>query len=288
MIERVAPGVRRLVAPNPSAMTAEGTNTYLVGSGTVAVIDPGPDDPAHLAALGAALAGEAVAAILVTHTHRDHCALAPALARATGAPVLAFGDAAAGRNPRFAGLPDLGGGEGVDPGFRPDRTLAHGATLEGPGWRIEALWTPGHMGNHLSFRLGDHLFTGDLVMGWASTLVSPPDGDLAAYRASLGRLRALGPTRLLPGHGAPVEDGIARIDTLLAHRAAREAAIRAALASGARTLPALVAAVYAADTPAPLLPGAARNVLAHLLDLAERGLVRAEGAPGPDALWQPA
>ncbi|MCC6305560.1 MAG: MBL fold metallo-hydrolase [Rhodobacteraceae bacterium] len=283
----VAPGIRRVLAPNPSPMTFTGTNSYIVGSGRVAVIDPGPDDPAHLAALEAALApGEGVEAILLTHGHSDHTALAPRLAALTGAPVLAFGDWTAGRNPRLAALPGIAGGEGVDRSLVPDRVLADGATLVLPGVTIEALWTPGHMGNHLAFRTGEVVFTGDLVMGWAPSIVSPPDGELGPYRASLARLGGLGARRFLPGHGPPVEDPAARLAALLAHRAAREAAIRAALSAGAATVAAIVATVYT-DTPPALHPAAARNVLAHLLDLADRGLATPEGPLGPATRWRP-
>ncbi|MCL4189534.1 MAG: MBL fold metallo-hydrolase [Rhodobacteraceae bacterium] len=287
-VSEVAPGILRVLAPNPSAFTLHGTNSYLVGRGPVAVVDPGPDDPDHLAALLGALApDDRVAAILVTHAHRDHSALAGRLAAATGAPVLAYGDWTAGRNPRLAALPGLGGGEGVDRAFRPDRRLADGEAVAAGDWRIEALWTPGHMGNHLCFRLGGTVFSGDLVMGWSSSIVSPPDGELAAYRASLARLVGLGAARLLPGHGPPVEAPAARVAELLAHRAAREAAIRDALAAGCRTAAEVVAAVYT-DTPPALHPAAARTVLAHLIDLADRGLVRADGPPAPAARWQPA
>lgn len=283
----LAPGLWRVLAPNPSAFTGPGTNSYLVGGREVAVIDPGPDDSRHLAAiLGALPPGARVTAILVTHAHRDHSGLARRLAAETGAPVFAFGDWTAGRDPRRAALAALGGGEGVDRDFAPDRRLTDGEEVAGEGWRIAALWTPGHMGNHLSFRLGGTVFTGDLVMGWASSIISPPDGDLAAFRASLGRLAGLGARRFLPGHGPPVEAPAARLAELLAHRAEREASIRAALAAGCRTAAEVVAAVYT-DTPAALHPAALRSVLAHLLDLADRGLAATADPPGPAARWHP-
>jgi glyoxylase-like metal-dependent hydrolase (beta-lactamase superfamily II) len=285
---QIAPGIRRVRATNASPMTFTGTNSYIIGTGAVALIDPGPDDPAHLAALLAALGpGERVSHILVTHAHRDHSALAPSLAAVTGAPVLAFGDARAGRSPVMRQMADLGlvgGGEGTDAGFAPDRTLADGTVLEGDDWRLEALHTPGHFGNHLSFLTGDSLFSGDLAMGWASTLISPPDGDLSAFLTSIGRLQATGASRLLPGHGEPVDDGPARLDWLLAHRHARNDAILEALADGPAHIPALTARIYT-DTPAALLPAAERNVLAHLIDLQGRALVRAEPTLTPEALW---
>ncbi|WP_373356693.1 MBL fold metallo-hydrolase [Pseudoroseicyclus sp. CXY001] len=279
------PEVRRLVAPNPSPMTERGTNTWLIGREVLAVIDPGPADEAHLAALTAAIGGRPVAAILVTHPHLDHSALAPALAEATGAPVMAHGGAAEGRSPVMARLAAeglTGGGEGADAAFCPDRRLADGEVISGPGWALEALWTPGHMGAHLSFRLGDDIFTGDLAMGWASSLISPPDGDVAQFRASCRRLLALGPGRLLPGHGDVVEAGAARLSWLLDHRAAREAEIRAALAATPASPQELAARLYAGLPPA-MLPAAARNVLAHLIDLTERNLARPEGPLTPDA-----
>lgn len=281
MAERLAPGLRRVLAPNPGPLTGAGTNSYILGEGEVAVIDPGPDDPAHLAALEAALApGERIGHVLVTHAHRDHAPLARALAARWGAPVLAFGDATAGRNPAFAALADLGGGEGVDEGFAPDIRLADGATVEGAGWRLTALWTPGHMGNHLCLLWGDAAFSGDHVMGWATTVVSPPDGDMAAYMASLDRLASAAARVLYPGHGAPVTDPAARISELRAHRRAREAAILARLGPEPQDIPGLTRAVYTDIAPG-LLPAAERNVLAHLLDLCARGEARCVGAAGP-------
>ncbi|MBE3637839.1 MBL fold metallo-hydrolase [Mangrovicoccus algicola] len=279
--ERLAPGLARILAPNPSPMTFRGTNSYLLSCGADrAVIDPGPDDPAHLAALLGALQREGLTMILVTHAHRDHSALAPALARATGAPVLAFGNATAGRSAvmtRLAAAAPIGGGEGIDAGFTPDRCLADGEILPFGDGRIEALHTPGHMGNHLAFAWRDAIFTGDLVMGWASSLVSPPDGDLADFLRSCARLRARPETVLHPGHGPAIPDPAARIDTLLAHRHAREAQILDALARAPADLSGLTARVYE-GTPPALWPAAARNLLAHLVELVRRELVLAEPA----------
>ncbi|TDL78125.1 MBL fold metallo-hydrolase [Palleronia sediminis] len=281
----IAPGIARLRAANPSPMTGEGTNTYLVGEDSVAVIDPGPAAPAHLDAIEEALKGRVLSHILVTHAHLDHSALAPELARRHGAPVLAFGDAEAGRAPHMAALAGIGGGEGVDTGFAPDLTLADGDVVRGQGWEIEALHTPGHMGGHLSFLLGGVAFSGDHVMGWASSLVSPPDGDMGAYVASLHRLRARAPKRLLPGHGAPVEDPAARIDWLIAHRAGREAQIRAALVRGEADAARIARAIYR-DIPQVLMPAAERSVLAHLVDLERKGEVETDDAPGPAAIFR--
>ena len=281
-VQAVAPGLRVVLAPNPSAMTLHGTNSYIHGEGRVAVNDPGPDDPAHLAALLAALRpGERIDHILVTHAHLDHSPLARPLARLTGAPVLAFGPATAGRSAtmdRLAALGTIAGGEGVDAGFAPDILLADGAVVEGAGWRLRALHTPGHFGNHLSFVWEDAVFAGDHVMGWATSLVSPPDGDIGAYMASLDRLARLGARRLWSGHGDPVADPAARIAELSAHRRAREAAILSALDGGPADAPTLARAIYT-DTPAALMPAAGRNVLAHLIDLSERSLVESDGPP---------
>jgi glyoxylase-like metal-dependent hydrolase (beta-lactamase superfamily II) len=269
-------------------MTFTGTNSYLVGRGEVALIDPGPADPAHLDAILAALdRDERIAMILVSHAHIDHSALAPALAHATGAPVLAFGDATAGRAPHMealaaAGL--VGGGEGADVGFRPDRALADGEEIAGAGWRLTALHTPGHFGNHLSFAFQDIVFSGDLAMGWASTLISPPDGDLSAFLASIARLEALAPARLLPGHGEAVEPALPRLAWLAAHRRGRTAALRMALADGPASIPVLTRRLYTETSPA-LMPAAERNVLAHLIDMVIKNEAIAEPALGPDARY---
>ena len=283
----IAPGIRRVLAPNPSPMTFRGTNSYLLGEGQVTLIDPGPADPAHLAALLAALApGERIVRILVTHSHADHSALAPALAAATGAPVAAHGDSRAGRTPLMAALAARGvaGGEGSDPGFRPDETIADGALVETTAGMLEAIHTPGHFGNHLSFALGGTVFSGDVAMGWATSIVSPPDGDMGAYMRSLARLADRGPALLLPGHGAPVARAVERLDWLARHRRDREAQIVAALASGPDDSLGLTRRIYA-DLAPGLRPAAERNVLAHLIDLRARGLV-ASAFPDPPSDWR--
>ena len=270
-IERPHPMVRRILAPNPSPFTFTGTQTYVVGGGEVAVIDPGPDDERHVAALLSAVEGERVAAILCTHTHRDHSPASRALAAATGAPIVGCAP--------FAIEDD---GPRADASFdfcyAPDRVLADGEELEGKGWRLEAVATPGHTSNHLCFALADAgiLFTGDHVMGWSTTVVSPPDGDMADYIASLDRLRGRDDAVYLPAHGPPVERPREHLARLIEHRRMRERQILAHLDAGEGRIPAMVAAIYA-DVDPRLHPAAERSVLAHLVDLERRGIVRSEG-----------
>jgi len=281
------PPIRCLRAANPSPLTGSGTNTWLIGGSEVAVIDPGPDNDDHLQAILAALRpGARITRILVTHAHRDHSALVPRLAARTGAEVLAYGTATDGRSPLMTALAaDLpASGEGLDLGFRPDRRLADGARITGPDWELATLHTPGHLGGHLCFALGETLFSGDHVMGWSTTLVSPPDGDMGAYMTSLSRLQQQSWQRFLPGHGDPVPDPGQRLADLVTHRLAREAALLAELDRGPMSIPDLTRAVYR-ETPAQLLPAAAQNVLAHLLDLASRNLVGAVPALHPAAVF---
>ncbi|MEM9710022.1 MAG: MBL fold metallo-hydrolase [Pseudomonadota bacterium] len=282
--EAVAPGVRRVLAPNPGPMTFWGTNSYLVGEDPVTVIDPGPSG-AHCTALLDAIGGAKVTAILVTHAHLDHSGGAADLAEATGAEVWAFGPPGAGRSAhmaRFASEGALGGGEGVDQAFRPDTALTDGQELEGSG--LTALHMPGHFPGHLCFGLGELVFSGDLVVGWSTTLISPPDGDVAAFMASCRRLRSMAPRRLLPGHGPPVEDPVTRIDALIAHREMREQEIVGALADGPSTASDLAARIYR-DLDPGLKSAATRNVLAHLIDLSERGEAKAEPDLSVGARW---
>ena len=272
---RLEPLLRLVRAPNSSPMTGTGTNSYIVGSGHVAMIDPGPMEPSHLEALLAALdPGEAVAQIIVTHAHADHSALARPLADATGAQVLAFRAAAPVDGSGMAG------GEGIDRSFVPDRHLADGEVVAGDDWALRVIHTPGHLHDHLCLGWGDRCFTGDHVMGWSTSLVSPPEGDMGAYMASLARLARDPWRRFFPGHGEPVEDPAARLAELTAHRRQREAEILALLGAVPHTPATLTGKIYA-STPNHLHPAAQRNVLAHLIDLKSRNLVRS--TPGPAA-----
>jgi len=280
------PGLRRVLAPNPSPMTERGTNTWLLGHGQVAVIDPGPADPRHMAAILAALRpGERISHIFVTHAHKDHSPLARPLAQATGAPVLAFGTARDGLSPRMAGLPAQDGGEGLDLLFAPDIRLTPGDRIAEGDWLLEPIHTPGHLGSHLCFAWGDRLFSGDHVMGWAPSLVSPPEGDMTDYMESLAALARRPWRAAFCGHGAVCENPAARIAELLAHRRAREAQILAALGAGGSTLPELTAMVYAGLAP-QMLGAAARNLLAHLVDLVHRNQVESDAPPSPRARFR--
>jgi len=286
--QTLEPGLRRIVAPNPSPMTYRGTNTYILGTGALAVIDPGPDSTAHLEALlDAVEPDQHISHIIVTHTHLDHSPLAKELSLLTGAPVLAFGTAYAGRSDvmtRLAGAGRLGGGEGVDIAFAPDRLLRDTEIIEGSDWQLEVIHTPGHIGNHISLGWNGACFTADHVMGWASSLVSPPDGDLTDFMASCARLQRQDWRVFYPGHGAPVADPAARLDWLIAHRRAREAEIITLLTRAPAAAPALARTIYA-ETPAALLGAATRNVLAHLIDLYGRGHVAPQGNLHEDSVF---
>ncbi|SLN10685.1 MBL fold metallo-hydrolase [Ruegeria meonggei] len=274
------PGLRRIVAPNPSPMTYRGTNTYLLGIRDIAVIDPGPQSAPHLEAiLNAVQPDQRINHIIVTHTHLDHSPLAAPLAARTRAPVLAFGGPQAGRSAIMSELAQqglAGGGEGIDTGFRPDIEVADGARIAGDGWQLEVIHTPGHLGNHIALGWGDVCFTADHVMGWASSLVSPPDGDLTDFMQACHRLRARDWSVFHAGHGAPITDPAGRLDWLINHRLAREAQILAALEDQPGTARDLATRIYT-DTPAALLPAAERNVFAHLVDLSGKSKVEFDG-----------
>jgi len=285
---QITPLIRRVVAGNPSAFTHFGTGTYIVGHGRVAVIDPGPDDAAHVQALLAALDGETVTHIVVTHTHRDHSPAAAALKAATGAPTYGFG-------PHGSGRPDAEGqGEDVEEGgdrdFDPDHRLADGDVLRGEGWTLEAVYTPGHTSNHLCFALPEEasLFPGDHVMGWSTTIVSPPDGDMQRYMESLEKLLARSQDkRYWPTHGDSIDAPQQHVAALIAHRRGREAQIAACLEAGVAEIPAMVTRMYT-DVPEHLHKAAARSVLAHLIHMVESGRAATDGPPRSDSRYRKA
>jgi len=278
-------GLSCVLAPNPSPMTGPGTNTYLLGTQSLAVIDPGPADDSHLEALLRVIRDRPVSHIIVTHSHLDHSPLAASLAQQVGAPVLAFGDSFAGRSEvmsRLATEGMTGGGEGLDVDFRPDQPVRDGDKINGDGWSLNVLHTPGHLANHISLQWQDVVFVGDVVMGWSTSLVSPPDGDMADFLTSCARLKDLGARVLYSGHGAPIADPAARLTEVIAHREARNDAILAALSDGPSDVPALVRQIYVGLMPG-LEKAAGRNVFAHLIALTEAGKVRATPVLREDA-----
>ncbi len=269
--EQLSPLVRRVLARNPSPFTFTGTGTYIVGRGTVAIIDPGPADAAHLDAVAAAVAGETVSHLVVTHTHRDHSPGAIPLKARLGGRI-------AGCAPLVLSDDGPRADAGFDPDYAPDQVLEDGEAIAGPGWTLRAVHTPGHTSNHLCFALEEEqaLFTGDHVMGWSTTVVAPPDGDMAAYMASLARLVARSDALYYPTHGAPVKEPQRMARHLMAHRRQREAQILAQLDTGPRSIAAMVQQMYAAIDPR-LWPAAGLSVLAHLVDLGARGAVVQDG-----------
>ena len=265
------PLVTRVLAPNPSPFTYTGTQTHLVGTCDLAVIDPGPDDRTHLDALIAAIAGRPVTAIVITHHHRDHSPLSRALQGATGAPIV-------GAAP-FALLDDGPRADAAfDRDYQPDRVLVEGDTMTGEGWTLQAIETPGHTSNHLAFTLPEAqaLFPGDHVMGWSTTVVSPPDGDMTSYMASLEKLLGRNERVYYPGHGDAIERPQRLVRGLLGHRKQREGQILRLLREASQPIAAMLPRMYAGLDPR-LLPAAERSVLAHLYDLQARGMVREGG-----------
>jgi glyoxylase-like metal-dependent hydrolase (beta-lactamase superfamily II) len=277
-VEEVVPGVRRVLADNPSPFTFKGTVSYIVGRGRVAIIDPGPLDEEHIAALLDAVRGETVTHIFVTHTHRDHSPAVPRIKAATGATVLAEGPHRPARPLHVGEAPRLDASNDTD--FRPDRALHDGEVIAGPGWTIEAVATPGHTANHMAFALkeADLLFSGDHVMAWSTPVVAPPDGAMSDYMASLQKLARRSEPVYLPGHGGAVRDAPRFVAHYIRHRQAREASILHRLAKGEADIPTLVRAIYIGLDPR-LLKAAGLSVLAHLEDLVTRGLVVTEGEP---------
>jgi glyoxylase-like metal-dependent hydrolase (beta-lactamase superfamily II) len=283
--EEVVPGVRRVMANNPGPFTFKGTISYIVGKGNVAIIDPGPDDPAHIGALLEAVRNETVTHIFVTHTHRDHSPAVPAIKAATGATVYAEGPHRAARPLHIGEHNPLDAS--ADRDFVPDVALKDGAVVEGDGWRIEAITTPGHTANHMCYALKDTniLFAGDHVMAWATSIVAPPDGAMSDYMASLNKLAKRSETIYLPGHGPAINDAPRFVSYYILHRKARAASILHRLGKGETDIPTIVRAIYIGIDPR--LTGAAElSVLAHLEDLVARGMVETDGQPAVDGVYR--
>ncbi len=281
----VAPGVQRLTVNNPSPFTFHGTNSYIVGGRSVAVIDPGPEDEAHFSALMRALEGREVTHIAVSHTHRDHSPLTRRLKEATGAIVVAEGPHRAAR-PLHAGETNPFA-ESADSEFRPDIALGEGDRVEGDGWTLSAVLTPGHTANHAAFALDGTgiLFSADHVMAWATSIVAPPDGAMSDYMASLERLLQRDDRMFFPGHGGPVADPPAFLRALRTHRRMRERAVLERIKAGDRHIADMVKAIYR-DTDPRLHGAAGLSVLAHIEDLLEKGLIATEGYPSLAAAYE--
>ena len=272
--EPVQPGIARLLAHNPSPFTYYGTQTYIAGDDEVVVIDPGPDLAEHVDAILAAIGSRKLVAIACTHTHRDHSPAARALKAATGAPIIGCAPLA---------LDSVGprADASFDFDYLPDRVLDDGDAIEIAGEQLVAVTTPGHTSNHLCFAYRGALFTGDHVMGWSTTVVVPPDGDMGDYLRSLNKLRARGDTVYYPAHGPAVTNPQQLVRGMIGHRMQRERQILKRLDEGDRTIPQIVAAAYPGLDPR-LVPAAGGSVLAHLRDLERRGLVDA----GEGETWQ--
>ena len=284
-VDEPVPGVRRVMANNPGPFTFKGTLSYIIGRGKVAIVDPGPDDPAHIGALLDAVRGETVTHIFVTHTHRDHSPAVPAVKAATGATVYAEGPHRAAR-PLHIGEHNPLDSSG-DRDFRPDVQLKDGEVVKGDGWAIEGVATPGHTANHMAFALKgrDILFAGDHVMGWATSIVAPPDGAMSDYMASLAKLARRSEDLYFPGHGPAIPDARRFVSYYRLHRKAREDSILHRLGKGATDIPTIVRAIYIGIDPR-LTGAAGLSVLAHMEDLVARGVVETDGAPAIDGVYR--
>jgi glyoxylase-like metal-dependent hydrolase (beta-lactamase superfamily II) len=278
-------GVRRIMANNPGPFTVKGTISYIVGRGKVAIVDPGPDDPAHIGALLDAVRNETVTHIFVTHTHRDHSPAVPTIKKATGATVYAEGPHRAARPLHIGELNPLDAS--ADRDFRPDVALSDGAVVTGDGWTIEAIATPGHTANHMAYALKgkNTLFAGDHVMAWATSIVAPPDGAMGDYMNSLIKLARRTEATYFPGHGPAISDAPRFVNYYILHRKAREASILHRLSKGATDIPTIVRAIYIGIDPR-LTGAAGLSVLAHLEDLVVRGLVETDGQPAIDTVYR--
>ena len=284
-VDEVIPGIRRVMCDNPGPFTFKGTVSYIIGRGKVAIVDPGPDDPAHIGALLDAVRNETVTHIFVTHTHRDHSPAVPAIKHATGATVYAEGVHRAARPLHIGELNPLDSSGDRD--FVPDVYLKDGEVVEGDGWAIEAVTTPGHTANHMAFALkGENaLFAGDHVMAWATSIVAPPDGAMSDYMASLRKLAARPEQLYFPGHGPAVPEATRFVNYLILHRKAREDSILYRLGKGETDIPTIVRAIYIGLDPR-LTGAAGLSVLAHMEDLVARGVVETDGVPAIDGIFR--
>jgi glyoxylase-like metal-dependent hydrolase (beta-lactamase superfamily II) len=281
--DQVSPLIRRVIANNPSPFTYVGTGTYIVGRGRVAVIDPGPDDAAHLEAILKAIEGETVSHIVITHHHSDHSPLAGPLKARTGAPI--YGCAVEGQDEDDGGVKMEAG---HDLSFRPDVSLCGGGrTIAGEGWTLEAIATPGHTSNHICYALLEEnaLFSGDHIMGWSTTVITPPDGDMTDYLESLRAIRAREFDVVWPTHGPPIRDVTPFIDAYLAHRQERVDQILDALQAGPAKIGELTPRLYA-DVDSRLWPAASRSMLAAMIHLVRQGTLAVDGEPGPDSTYR--
>jgi glyoxylase-like metal-dependent hydrolase (beta-lactamase superfamily II) len=284
-VDEPLPGVRRIMCDNPGPFTFKGTQSYIIGRGKVAIVDPGPDDPRHVGALLEAVRNETVTHIFVTHTHRDHSPAVPVIKKATGATVYAEGPHRAARPLHFGESPRLDAS--ADRDFRPDVALKDGEEVSGPGWTVEAVTTPGHTANHMAFALKESnaLFAGDHVMGWSTSIVAPPDGAMSDYMASLTKLTKRSEQTYLPGHGPAIENAVRFLNCYILHRKGREESILYHLSKGASDIPTLVRAIYIGIDPR-LTGAAGLSVLAHMEDLVTRGVVETDGPPAIDGIYR--
>jgi len=281
-VDEVSPLIRRVIANNPGPFTYLGTGTYIIGHGEVAVVDPGPDMADHLKAILAAIAGERVTHILITHHHSDHSPLARPLAEATGSVI--YGCAVATKPVEGAIKLEAGYHD-----FTPDISVCGGAIIEGAGWTVEAIPTPGHTSNHICYALKQEnsLFSGDHIMGWSTTVITPPDGDMGDYLASLELIKARNFDTLWPTHGPPVREVTPFIEAYVEHRRERERQILDQLSAGETKIKSMVPKIYAA-VDSRLWPAAAHSVLAQMIELVRTGRARSDGAPGLESEYRPA
>lgn len=279
-IEQITKNIRRITAPNPAPYTFKGTGTYIIGHDRVAVIDPGPDIPSHIDAIVASLGDEQISHILITHNHKDHSPAAKPLAAKCGAKIY-------GLDVSDQQHADVDAEEGIDKNYAPDILLKDGEIINGANWTIEVIHTPGHLSNHICFAYHEEqsLFTGDHVMGWSTTIISPPDGNMAEYLASLEILRLRDDKIYYPTHGRPIENPKQFVTQLIGHRLRRDKEIIKAIAGGAHTIDEIVGIIYAM-IDRKLYLAASRTIFAHLIRLVELGKVKCDGKPSESSKYQ--